>query len=737
MRVPPWIPVAAALAVVAIVVFFLAPAMDRLAVPAASPGASAQPEQDPSGRAPAAPAEPEQAVRSAAKAPAEPAVERVTASAGGEAVAGRLFLADGPLAEVVELRLGAGDDPASWKVLHEAFSTPDGTFRFEAVPAGWRGEVLLPQHYRLAQPAATLWRDRAFPASAGTLDLAIEVVRLPSVRGRVLATDGTPAAERTLIVEMHTESGSSIRTASTEDDGRFVLALPPDPLQMLVVACRTDGAQSVRSAWTSLELPAADLRGDIHVGDLQLALGATARVLVLDPDGAPFQGASVIETGASGGRTFSTGEDGTVLVQLVDGVEGLEVQADGYSLVELPRPAPGEGVVVQLRSAARLQIDVVDVEGQPWPHGRLRLKSAKPPFEGGREGRVSSPRGVSAAACNESGVDREGYYTVCRTDEQGRIEWQGLEPGRRLELTLEDALGTVAAHASVPGLAAGERRSVRLQLAREPLRLIGRCVDPAGIGIPGADVGVSVPRAGGVELETDPTGAFESPPLLAERVNVRARAGGFADRSLDDVALPAEIAMELESGRDLVVVLRDSVGAPMGLGTLVAIEGATRWSPIRRARSARDSTAPDPSSGHEFRNVPKVGLALEHVWHRRTNATVVPDGAESFAWTLPRVGRLEVEVAACTFGEQESAHLLLEALDGRGVVQQELLTSGAAEAFRFTPWPGRYRLRRVVQAFDVDADGWRTPAGSRELGLPVEVEVAADRIAHAELEGAP
>ncbi len=53
---------------------------------------------------------------------------------------------------------------------------------------------------------------------------------------------------------------------------------------------------------------------------------------------------------------------------------------------------------------------------------------------------------------------------------------------------------------------------------------------------------------------------------------------------------------------------------------------------------------------------------------------------------------------------------------------------------RFDPWPGRYRLRCVVHAYTADANGWRMPAGEREVGAPVEVEVAVGRIAQAVLE---
>jgi hypothetical protein len=734
MRAALWIGAAASIAAIASAVAWLALGQDSAPVPIQASIAGPEARTERAARISAPPSEPEPDLRSPEVAPEQPGGERATAAAGTEVIAGRLFLADGPPGEAVDLRLGAGEDESSWEILEERSSAPDGTFRFEDLPAGWSGDVLLPQHYRLAHPSATLWPDRACPARAGQLDLAIEVVRLPALRGRVLSADGTPAAKSTLIVERRSESASSLWTALTQDDGRFVLPLRGDPLLTLAIACRTDGAESLRREWTASSLPPPDLRGDIHVGDLRLAAGATAQVLVLDPQAEPFPGASVVETGASGGRTFTTGEDGTVLVQLVDGVEGLDVRAQGYSLVELPRPTPGEVVVVHLRPAAHLLVDVVDAGGQPWPHGRLRLKAERPPFEGGRMVQADVP-GTGAGACNEWGQDREGTYAICRTDAQGHFEWQGLEQGLPFEITLEDALGTPGAFASVPGLAAGERRSVRLQLAREPVLVSGRCVDAAANGVAGVKVQIWTPGSGSADFVSDDAGAFQSPPLLADRVRLRAHAEGYADCRLEDVMLPADLTLVLEHGRRLQVSLRDASGAPAGLGQLQVRDPATGkvWSASRAAASPGA-----PATGPQtFAGVPRIGVELVHVWHQRTSVVPVPNHVEEFVWDLPSLGRLEVEVGPCAIGELESGYLLLEALDGRGVVQQDLLPPGEASAFRFETWPGRYRLRRVIRAFTADADGWRTPAGSREVGEPVEVEVLVDRIAHAELESVP
>ena len=71
------------------------------------------------------------------------------------------------------------------------------------------------------------------------------------------------------------------------------------------------------------------------------------------------------------------------------------------------------------------------------------------------------------------------------------------------------------------------------------------------------------------------------------------------------------------------------------------------------------------------------------------------------------------------------------------MVQQELLRSGESGHFRFEAWPGSYRLRRSLTFYTADAGGWRKPAGGRDIGEPVEVEVLAGHSVQAELEPVP
>lgn len=663
--------------------------------------------------------------------PGFPVVDEATLAKRTGIVAGRLIVGGGPPGETLELLLQVQEEPQPRAFLHwsvQSSSTPDGRFRFEGVPSDWSGEIALPFHYRVARV-----EDRgtsgshAFRARAGDEELLVEVLRQPTLRGRILrAADRTPVA--TVSVGTRSKWGDSIHMSSahTDESGRFQLPLRSGELIELELSCRSEEGEFVEAAWNPKSLPAANELGDVDLGDLYLAPSQVAALLVLGPAGAPFEGARVVEVGTSEGRQVETDAQGRATLQLTDALEGFQVRATGFSLVELPRPAPGEELEVRLAPASTLSVQVIDLHGLPWPDGRLRLKAARPAFEGGHETPVEGLFGPSRGGSHESGRDREGAYALFRTLADGSIEWPGIVPGLALEVTVEDAIGTVAARASVPALAPGELRSVRLQLAREPLHLRGRCVDATGAALVGARVSISLPGAGSAHADADENGAFESAPLFAASVRVRAGAAEFADLDLGDVALPAERTIVLRRGRALRVVLRDASGVPLDVGQVRARADTTSWS----GGMPKDGTC-------RFEAVADVGLELEHVWHGRKHQRAVPDGVTELDWELPALGRIEVEVDPSAIGEHESGHLALEALDGRGIVEQTLLSPGREGAFRFTPWPGRYRLRRVVHAFDVDADGWRTPAGSREIGAGVEVEVTAGRIAQAEVRNAP
>lgn len=643
------------------------------------------------------------------------AVEAATAAARGSAsVAGWLRVEGRAPREEVELRLGWPNAKGGFDPIETATAQRDGSFRFEDVADDWDGAVLLPDHYLLARPEEHGGRASTFPARAGQVDLVLDVLRRPLLRGRVLTPDRTPLANAYVLVDLTRESSRSIWSASAGPDGRFQRALPADPPLEIAITCRGNDGGSLQRNWNADSLPPRDAFGDIDLGDLALEPAERASVLVLDPEGAAFEGASVSEIATTGNRTVESGPDGRAEVILAPNVEGFEVLAPGFRRVELARPAAGEELVARLIPTNALIVEALDAQGRPWPDGQLRLRTPRLAFEGDRPEPSAALPGEARPNAFEWGQGREGVYVRFRPDARGRWVLTDLVDGLDLELALEDALGMVADDTRVPGLARGERRTVRLQLAGGLRRVAGRCVDARGEPVVGAKVSVSLSSGGSSEVVTDDGGVFESPPFLAERVDLRTSAKGYADRRLQDVATPADLTLVLQRGRTLDIALRGADGAPTSFGQVHARIDGAMWT---RTLSA---------TGHaEFENVVYAPFEIEHVWHERSHHTTVPAGVEDFVWELPATGQLQVEVAEFPLGELESGYLALEALDARGAVEQRLLRVGEPWSFRLRPWPGRYRLHRVVHAFSADAEGWRTPAGEREVGDPVEVEVVA------------
>ena len=646
---------------------------------------------------------------------------------GTSAVAGRLRLDGGPPGEIAGLALDVSEERERGSAWSRTHAAPDGSFRFEGVPADWSGNVLLPAHYRLARPDEHGRRTRAFPARAWDLALEIDVERVPTLRGRVLgAADRAPVAGLRILLNANWGDSSYVDSTETDGQGRFRHPLRGDKLLELTLSGDNESGTIAHATWDATTLPGPDLRGDVDLGDLILQPARTAVVVVLDPDGRPFAGARVVERGQLLGRAVETGADGRAEVYLSDALESLEVQARGYSIVSLPPPAPGTQVEVRLRPANRLVIEVVDVHGMPWLRGRVRLSAARPPFADGRDTLDDYFVGAHAPLGTIMGRDRQGSFVYFTTDESGRVELQSLEVGQAFELAVEDVLNAVGGRRSCTGLADAEHRVERLALEREGWRVTGRCVDGRRAPLAGARVELRATLES-LTLECDTEGSFASPLLLVETLRLRASAAGFADVVLDAVAPPAELELVLEPGRDLRVALHDERGVPVTVGDLNVRSPVTGTGWV--ARESQPGV-------FDFAGVPAAPLELEYRWHGLRFTADVDAVQETFDWTLPTLGRLEVHVPRFEGADDESCTLLLEALDGeRKVVEQRSVPSEGDSDFEFSPWPGNYRLRRVVHSYVDSGSGFRTPAGKRDLGEPTAVEVQAGAVARVALEG--
>lgn len=375
-----------------------------------------------------------------------------------------------------------------------------------------------------------------------------------------------------------------------------------------------------------------------------------------------------------------------------------------------------EPLLEQVSDVTQLALLVLDVDGAPWPHGRLIVEHSlqvQPHAPRGREQeeqRIRLGSDGRALGINLGRVNLVSNWIEWRTDREGRAELSGLPTEGALELRALDAGGGVGGRWELPPLAPGEGRELTLRLERRAWPLEGRCTDPEGAPLSAA-VEV-VYGAATLELRSDAEGRFEFPPMFAEEIELTARRSGLV-RHVHLVALPSPpLALEFEVARILHVTLVDGAGRPFTLRELRAMgpHGDKRI----------DTYAAVHGEVHEFDSMPwvPVTLYIEGCGGRPT--LDVDARAESVRWVLPRPGEATFEWSPSTpaLGAQiqfELEHLadgVFEPVETRRVYRGQPIP-------RWRLFAGRYRVT-------VHADTNETPGALRPIGASQVFDVRSD-----------
>jgi len=380
-----------------------------------------------------------------------------------------------------------------------------------------------------------------------------------------------------------------------------------------------------------------------------------------------------------------------------------------------PEPEPDPSESDESSASASLTVRAFLPDGTPWKDGRIQVTARSSPLSNLRFG--SKDRGKSGAHVRLHSGGSSGHSVVTSTDDHGTLELRAL-----------DVVGAVGATATGIVLRPGEQRSIDLWAVRFPWSLYGRCVDEDGR--PLADTIVEVSTSGqetygmslGWNQTTDETGEFATPPLFAERVNVRGvRADRIAAEWRDLSADGAAIELVLHRGRPLLVEALDDAGQRV----------ENFW--FRVFEPGGDAPLGIPSEpraeGQQFTAMPNRPLELRWGGPCTLESTPIDADVERMQVRVQRTGTLAIEIGRLPGGLDATYAAGVYCVDGTTSVapHKNLLNTGHQQVM-WTLAPGRYMLQ--LQHLPAHA-----PEAWIPWGAPVEVEVHSDQTTFERLGG--
>ncbi|MCB9916682.1 MAG: carboxypeptidase regulatory-like domain-containing protein [Planctomycetes bacterium] len=424
-----------------------------------------------------------------------------------------------------------------------ATTGPDGTFAFDGAAPSHPRLVLVARHDAFAPTVV----ERRLSGADDALDLGDVVLAAGgAIVGRVLGPGATPVAGTEL--RLRPAGGNELDRLEAwrellpaprvRPDGRFAVErLPAGSYRLQAWA---PGLQRVAP-----ETPTIVREGEVtDVGELVLARGYRLAGVVLDPLGAPREGATVrVRDAPSAGRGLSvravlrTDALGRFeLDHLPDRPLRVEVDAAGcLSWAKEPVVVTtGAELRVQLVAGLALSGRVIDaVSGAPLTRYTSSVREVNPDLEDLETPPVAPPDGLAPPRDHvrgefvERGLDVGRYvveayapgYVFARSPV---VELRADAPAAPLELRLVRGR-TVAGH--VVDAATG----APLAAARVELRVPPRAAPPATVAVQSVDGPEDEPVDGVLARTaiTDTDGAFEFDDLAAAEVFLVARRAGF------------------------------------------------------------------------------------------------------------------------------------------------------------------------------------------------------------------
>lgn len=438
---------------------------------------------------------------------------------------------------------------------------PRSTWGLGALAAALLALVIVPfASSRAAEDPAWMAARPAERESAQGRTFAAETASSEAAARRLVVSEELASARSVFVRDVHGAPLANVGVTLEPRDGR-------DPR---LARWRAVTDEQGRAQFVGSELGAARVRldrgpsGELAAGELRLELvvssGVTLRARAVDAQGVGIAGAAIwlgdLGGSRSGGVVAESASDGRFELHEVPQDASFAVLAPGFCRTRMLDVPPGgdDELVVRLeRGGSELTLTLRDERGAPVADARVLAGN--------------SSDGLAPRLAGD--VWPEFPPTIeARSDERGRVEVRGLEPGRHPLVVW--AAGFVA---QVETLEVEGNAPQNLELTLERgARVRGRIVDEHGAALAVAQVALRTGREpDDTLLEVSPRGEFELLGLRAGTLELAVRAWDHGAQELELELAPCEqreLVFRLERLVRCDGTVRDDSGRALAGGRL-------------------------------------------------------------------------------------------------------------------------------------------------------------------------
>ncbi|MBL7008910.1 MAG: sigma-70 family RNA polymerase sigma factor [Planctomycetes bacterium] len=563
----------------------------------------------------------------------------------GAALSGR-FLLQGQPVEGIRLEVQPKGEGAV-----ETVSDADGRFRLEGLPAGRKLELKIDEFFEF-QPGIAGVEEGEWDAFRGWVPEACEgleflLLRRPTVSGRVLKPDGSPAAFAEVgitAVGLPPRTWTFGKPGKAGADGRFALPIPTGPgIARVRIGASLEGGESLDRVFRGAEIPA-----DGDLGDLSLGETWKIRFRVVDHEGAPV---TTADAQTETGRCPGVDADGRGVLTASPGDAWLWVEATGFLPGFLALEGyRGEELQVRLRRSTELEVRLLLDEGQAVSDFTVELMGPSRLLVSDGPSFLSSSWHGRRGRGSESKMSQDSLWRAhFRPDPEGVVLVNGLLPDSPMTLRVHGWIG-VAFEQPIGAFHFEERKEFTVDLRGRGGTFQGRVVGPDGRGVPGAWIRLQEEdRSFSRSVIGDGEGRFAVHPAFAEVVEIRVHAEGFLPRTFSDLAGPPpgeDLVLTLERGRDVRFTVIDPEGLSLVLEDLDFRVIGHEWVSFER-----DSHA----GSYRLADLPVHELQMEVVGAGGRWSFLLPAEVGRFEYRVEEIGAVRLPAVAVDPGEISSS----------------------------------------------------------------------------------